>query len=328
MLNKKLKAILLGSSLCVLANGLAAQQEEAMVRVQAAPISDLVVYPQMSIAAQVVSLNHATISAQANAEILAVNAQVGDTVAKGDELVALDCEQRKLDVAAAQSAYNLAKKDAGRFKQLAAGNAIAKQQLNQAQTNQEQAGVRLQKAKVEIKNCSVKAPYNGVITAREAQLGSLAVVGMPLFRLLDVTNVEAKASLPPSMGESITQAKGLQFIAAGQSYPATIRTWLPYLNEANNQQEIRLRFSGKRPIVGASGQLEWQEVLPHLPAQYLVERDGGLGYFTIEENTAKFVPLQEAQLGKDVPVEVDLISVITQGRYGVNDGDAVELMQP
>lgn len=306
---------------------LRAQTGDKAVRVQTVPLQELLVYPSKSVAASVESLNHAQISSEAEGRIQAVFALVGDTVKQGQKLAQLDCRAANLERTAALSSLALAKQEAGRAKMLNRTNSIAEQQFNQAQSSYEQAGIRLQQAKLAVTRCLLLAPYDGVVTARMAALGAYATVGLPLFSLLDTENIELTAALGEAARGSIIKAKHLSFITAGENYPVIIRTWLPLVDSKTNQRTIRLRFTDDLPLVGAAGELIWEEETARLPSNLLVQRANQLGYFMAVAGKAQFVAVADAALGESVaiPTPVQDISIITQGRYNLSDGDKLDL---
>ena len=61
-----------------------------------------------------------------------------------------------------------------------------------------------------------------------------------------------------------------------------------------------------------------------LPADYLVRRDGKLGVFILDGETARFHPLPQAEDGRPARIELDPDTrLIGDGRQRLRDGDAV-----
>ena len=89
-------------------------------------------------------------------------------------------------------------------------------------------------------------------------------------------------------------------------------------------QEARLGFVGEVALPGTTGKVVWNEVNPHLPADFLVRRAGKLGVMVIENNKAKFIHLPDALEGR--PGRIDFSPqtlVVTKGRYSLPDGTDV-----
>jgi hypothetical protein len=67
---------------------------------------------------------------------------------------------------------------------------------------------------------------------------------------------------------------------------------------------------------GQAGELRWHTPHPHLPGEYVVEREGRLGAWIEDQDAPRFVALPAATVGR--PVAVDWppdTAVIEAGRF-------------
>jgi len=97
--------------------------------------------------------------------------------------------------------------------------------------------------------------------------------------------------------------------------------------------EVRLSLAadpaeqGLRP--GSSGRIEWQDARGHVPASLIVQREGRLGLFMVEGETARFHHLPDAQEGRasrvDLPPQQ---TVVVSGQAGLQDGQRVQVQAP
>ena len=88
----------------------------------------------------------------------------------------------------------------------------------------------------------------------------------------------------------------------------------------------RLAFVDDSAPIGASGQLAWVESSGRLPVDLIVQRGTDLGVFVVEDSTARFVALPNAQAGR--PVDVNLphdTLVVSRGQGRLQDGDALQV---
>ncbi len=303
------------------------------VRVTALPMAALWIQPVQSATAEVVALNHAQVSAQANGEVLKLGAEVGDEVEKGDILVELDCRQSELSEAVLNDVLSLARKEYKRAQSLQKSKTIAEQEISRLQSVLEQARIRILQAELAVEHCLIKAPFNGVVTTRQVQLGMIAITGAPMMKLLQADVVEVAASVDAAALNSLKASNNIQFKSAGMTYPITIRTALPLIDPASNKQRIRLDFIDERPYSGAAGELEWPADGQYLPSDLLIERQGQLGYFIAEEGIARFMILPEAAIGHPAKLGSNSdtlaeVLVILDGRFKLSDGDSVVLVSP
>ena len=309
-----------------LVSGQLSADEQATIPVSSKPLSELLVYPEHTAPATVISLNDSQISAQIAAEIKSIAVQAGDEVEAEQKLVELDCEDSQLNLRHSKAALSLAEKELARARSLAKSNNLSAQQLNQRKTEYTQAQVAWKQATVQIKRCIVSAPFAGVITKRLASEGELATAGTPLLQLLDTQRLEVSVHLPAESASKLIEINNPQLRANQQNWPLKFRTVLPLINTSARTREARFVFSAHTALPGTAGRIHWQSSQPHIPADYLVQRDGQTGLFLYKDGKAKFHILKNAQIGH--PAAVDLpadAAVIIDGRFALKDNDPVKL---
>lgn len=319
----------------------AAQQTETLdsiaplveKRVTAVAMTDVWIQPMQRVTAEVTALNHAQVSAQANGEVLKVGVEVGDRVTRGKVLIELDCRQSELSEAVLNDVLNLARNEYKRAQSLQKSKTIAEQEITRLQSTLEQARIRILQAELAVEHCLIKAPFDGVVTARQVQLGMIATAGAPMLKLLQVDAVEVVASLGAMTLNSLQDSNNIRFESAGKSYALKVRTALPLIDPASNKQRIRLAFVDDRPFSGAAGMLVWPAGGQYLPANLLIERQGGLGYFIAEGDIARFVSLPDAAIGHPALLgpgseALATLQVVLEGRFKLKDGDRIALVTP
>jgi len=69
----------------------------------------------------------------------------------------------------------------------------------------------------------------------------------------------------------------------------------------------------------------WRDPRPHIPADYILRRNGRYGVFLVEGDTASFRELPQAQEGR--PASADFPPdqrIATRGRHALQDGMKVK----
>jgi RND family efflux transporter MFP subunit len=141
--------------------------------------------------------------------LVEINAQVGDTVRKGQLLAVFDPEKVDADVAQSRAALaeaeaNLeeARLNAGRVRQVVDSGALSDQQVGQYLTAAKTAEARMRSAKalldvqlLRLRHVKVLASDDGVIASRSAMLGAVAAEGQELFRLIRQNRLEWRAEV-------------------------------------------------------------------------------------------------------------------------------------
>lgn len=287
-------------------------------------LSDLIIYPEHSAPASVVSVNDSRLSAQISAPITHFAVQVGDTVEKGATLVSLDCRDYQLARQRAVSRWTLTKQQLGRASVLRKKNNISQEALDQRKNEYEDADFARKQAVLNEQRCVISAPFDGIVLERLAGEGELASPGTVLLRLLDRSRIEVSAQVPVDQVGQLSGARALYFATNHQRWPLALRVSTPAINTQARNREVRLHFSQDQAMPGAAGRLLWQSAQAHLPAEMLTQRDEHLGVFVLKDGHARFEILPDALEGRPARVDLPLDSaIIVQGRQALNDGDSV-----
>ena len=300
-----------------------------VVSVTTRPLSEVWIEQMHQVSAEVVSLNHPQISAQGTGEVLSIEVETGDLVEKDALLVSLDCRQPEFSLAVASDAYALAFKEYERSRSLQKNNAIAEQQMTQASSTLEQARIRKDQAALAVEHCLIKAPFAGIVSERQVQLGAIAVPGSPIVKLLQTDAVEVRARLNSAELESIRETAQIQFVSEGKVFPLRLRSVIPVVDSVSSKRAIRLSFEGELPFPGTPGNVVWRAPGKYLPVSLIVERQGTLGYFVNEDSVARFVVLPAALLGHPARIDrsadrPEQIDVVVEGRYRVEQGGRIK----
>lgn len=342
ILNKRiLSRLALGVLLLSLSCSVMAQQRA--VPVTTSPIQDIVTFPVRNAPATTVSLNDASISAQITGTILEIPVQVGDVVEQGDLITRLDCvnhvllgKQAQASLQAAQAKNKFAQSQMLTAQKLSKTKNISRENLNQRKadidtTNAEVVRLEsaLQSAERNVEKCEVRAPFKAVVVERLASIGEYAIPGTVIMRLLDQQNIEISAMVQEQDLAGLQEASSLQFESKNHSYPLKLRSILPLMESKLSSYEVRLTFSEQMAQPGSAGRLEWQTEVPHLPPALLVNRSDKLGVFIAKDNHAHFYVIDNAREGRPAPTTLSGKSdIILDGRFGLMDGDAIEITQP
>ncbi|NOK05079.1 efflux RND transporter periplasmic adaptor subunit [Myxococcus xanthus] len=168
---------------------------------------------------QIRSKNEAVLGPQATGTISKMNVRVGDKVKKGQVLAVLDAsnvaisvEQARAVKQAADAALELATSSLERTRKVAESGGVAAAGLDQAVIGQKQAAAQaaqaaagLRLAEEMLRDHSIIAPFDGVITARTKNIGdSVAMTpSTPVFSIVDTTGLEVRAQVSESVVDKV-----------------------------------------------------------------------------------------------------------------------------
>jgi RND family efflux transporter MFP subunit len=317
-----------------------AESPPQAVTVTARPFAEIAVHPLREAPATAVSLNESRISAEVSAVVKEVAFDVGQVAPKGAVLIRLETRDYELAVARAEAALEssrarakLAEQQLARARELARQGFYSAEALTQKETEfaVQQAQVRLDEAQLaqakrNLEKCTLRAPFTAIVRSRQAQVGELATPGMPLMTLAEATRIELAAQVPPAEIASLKGAPEVRFVGSGGERAVKLLRISPAISREARLVDVRLAFLGKPPAPGTDGRIVWRDPQPYLPAELVSKRGSVFGVFVLENGKARFAPLPQAQEGR--PVAAPQLAgrlVITDGRHGLADGQAVQV---
>ena len=136
------------------------------------------------------------ISAELQGKINTLLVDVGSVVIKGQTLVLLDNSLLKLQVQTIDVQVEGLEADIKRFIILAKADAIQGVQLEKAELGLKSAKVQRAILLEQINKTSIKAPFQGVVTAKLSEEGAFAAPGVPLLQITDITNLKFTVNVP------------------------------------------------------------------------------------------------------------------------------------
>ena len=296
--------------------------------------------------ANIISLNHTTISSEITGRALKIYVESGDYVKKGKKLVELDCKsyllaqkQAKAVLKLAITQLNHAKKQFARNQRLLKQGTIPRELYDKAEAGQltALADIELKKISIESTNltihrCVIKSPFSGQITKRMVQKGQLVTAGTPLLKLMQSNKKEVKTQLSLTDVEKLKASSIIKFVTSNTEFKVAIRSIIQNIDELTRTQEVRLALpNNTRVAAGRSGRIEWADINKQLPAEYILRRDNKLGVMTVVNivdgvGKVRFIMLDNAKEGQASFISLpDYTAIITNNRYRVQDGDTVRV---
>jgi len=232
-------------------------------------------------------------------EELAVD--VGDRVKTGEVVARLADDQLKAAIAAAEAAVDsaratseLAQSDARRAELLGPSGGQSKRELEAARIAERVAAANLAAAEAELETrrlrldkAILRAPDDGVISARPATLGAVASAGTELYRLVRQNRVEWRAEVAADVATTLYPGMTATLTEHGKDLSVGIvRLVGPTLNAASGRATVYvdLPATGElRPGGYVSGHIDAGErqVLT-LPESAVLLKDGGSFVFAVE----------------------------------------------
>lgn len=276
--------------------------------------------------------NSANLSTRMMGYIDEISVKVGDKVKKGQLLISInnaDLQAKRAQVNAgiteAQAAFQNAEKDYERFKALYEEQSASQKEMDDQTARFEMAKARLEAAK-QMKNevesqfayVNIRAPFNGVITNKFAEEGTMANPGQPLLAMEAPGNYEVTARVPESEISQIQTGTNVDVIikSIDKTIPGTVtevstsarNTGGQYLVKVNLEKSDAEVLSGMyasvRFPVERQDSTATEEIM--IPKEAIVTRGDLNGVYTVStQNTAM---LRWLRLGRSYGDRVEVLS--------------------
>jgi RND family efflux transporter MFP subunit len=293
----------------------------------------------------------AVIAAQVPGHIRQVLVQAGDRVRAGQLLVTLDDEalQSMLiqatagehaaqeQLLAAQSDASLAAQTLARYQTLKDQKSVSPQEFDEVQKHAEAAGLRVASgnalaeqakaavagARIQLGYTALRAPFDGIVTARLADPGSLAAPGVPLLQidrdgpLQDDTSVDE--SLIGSVRLGMPLAVSLEG-AGAQPIRGTVAQIVPAADPASRSFLVKIDLpasSGLRAgMYATTGIPRATRPAILVPASVLAQRGSLDCVYALDANG--LAQLRYVTLGNRHGDQVEILSGVSAGETLVN----------
>jgi RND family efflux transporter MFP subunit len=297
-------------------------------------------------------------ASQMMGNIVEIRAHEGDHVQRGQVLAVIDDSQPRAavdrataaDLAAQQqlvgadSDLALAQSTLKRYQTLLEKKSVSPQEFDEAKARQQatlarrdmakagqaQAQAGLSQARTSLDYTRIRAPFDGVVTEKKADSGTLASPGMPIFTIEDVRRYRLEANVNENdlqyvrRGEQVSvvidaldnadlKGKVVQIVPAADAASRTflVKIELPTDSRLHSGLFGRAQFSrGER-----------QALL--IPRSAVVERGQLQGIYVLDQN--KVASLRYITLGKRSWAEVEVLAGLQDGERLVGKPGTVDL---
>ena len=134
----------------------------------------------------------------------AVSFRLGNRVEKGQLLASLDATSVRSSYDAAKAALVQAEDAYRRMKELHGKGSLPEIKWVEVQSKLQQARSMEEMARKNLKDCKLYAPFSGVIADKSVEVGQNVIPGMAVGKLLGVSRLKVKISMPESEIASVS----------------------------------------------------------------------------------------------------------------------------
>src|SRR5712664_172563 len=302
--------------------------------------------------------NRAAIFARVNGYVKSWDHDIGSPVKAGQVLASIDAPdldqqlgQAKATLASVRANHQIASLTANRNNILLQKQIVAQQLADQtdadakakeAVVDANEANVRQLEAMQSFK--TLAAPFDGVVTARNVELGMLinsGGSGQPLFEVSDLHRVRIYVQVPQSFTAGLTVGMKATFEMPqypGARFEATVSHISKSINQNSHSMQVELQadnaagkfFGGS--YCNVHFEIPTDANLVKVPSTALITSNQGTQIATLDSNDK--VIIRSVQLGRDLGDSVEVVAGLSPADRIVNNppetlaaGDAVRVAQ-
>jgi RND family efflux transporter MFP subunit len=284
------------------------------------------------------------------------NADIGMSVKAGDLLAVIDAPdlaqqimQAEAEVASAKANSTLSQATFQRGQQLIPSGAVSKQDLDQRAADASNnlgmfnsAQANLDRLRVLEKYKRITAPFDGLVTARNTDLGALISAGgggPPLFVVSDTSKLRAYVNVPQNYVPSIRLGTKAQISVPeypGRQFSATVEASSQAVDAASGTTRMLLMVDNAKgelmsgAFANVSFDMPHPDVALNVPASALIFDRSGLRIATVDDGNR--VVLKDVRIARDLGKMVEIGSglsaddrVIESPPDGIASGDHVRI---
>lgn len=295
---------------------------------------------------------------------------VGDRVVSGDVLVRLSTDvtvgtrdlryaelsEKNAALGTAEAQLQQARQDLARLESLKKSAAFsqasyenkraevarAESLVAEANASIVRARANLELAELDIRRSEIRAPYNGVVVARQAVAGSYVNTGAPVVSLVNDEDMEIEVDVPAGRLAGLAPGRAVTAtLDGGGNVIAEVRAVIPTENALTRTRPVRFtpKIASERPAQFATDQSvtvmlpvgEPREIVSvHKDA--LIARGTDYVVYAVENGT---VQARQVEIGEAVGPRFEVVSgvvpgdiVVTRGNERLRPGDAVSFEMP
>ncbi|CAM2155663.1 membrane fusion protein, multidrug efflux system [Pararobbsia alpina] len=302
----------------------------------------------------------APIYARVSGYLKSWSVDIGTQVKAGQVLAEIDTpeldeqlSQARADLASAKADAVLAKSTADRWQSLQDSDSVSRQEIDEKTQDAAVKEARVQAAQANLDRlvatksfARIVAPFDGVITARETDVGALINAGggsgPQLFSVSSVDKLRLYVRVPQEYAPQVKPGSVATFAVPeypGKPFKATVVSLADSVNEASGTTLVQLLVDNPDHQLLPGGFVNLHFALParanalRLPASALIFDNQGLRVATVDgSNAIHFKPIAIVQdLGNAVDVSSGLAAsdrVIDTPPDGLVEGDHVQVIAP
>lgn len=273
---------------------------------------------------------------KASGQIVTLHVEEGDVVKRGQVLLELEHNEERLMLDKAEVSNDRARRELERSAELLEKGLDSDTNFEMKKELSETAVIERDLAKVRLDNKIVRAPFDGLITRRDVELGQTVNMGMPLVSVADVSPLEVRLFLPEQIVQrlEVGQIVEVRPDVADAPLMGAVDRIAPAVDPATSTVKVTLRVDDAVAVSRVGSFVRARvttDIHPEciaVPKRALVAEAGANYVFVAEADTVRRVAVVTGYTDEEFAEITDGIAlgdrVVTVGQGGLRTGSLIK----
>lgn len=315
------------------------EREEQAVPVETAPAARNSISASYSGTAPLEAPAEAQVVAKTSGVLLRLMTEEGEQVKAGQVLARIDPERLRLELQRNEAMLRKLQAEYARAEELFERKLLAADAHEKLRFDLATQRAAFEMAKLELSYTDVVAPIDGVVAQRMVKTGNLIQVNQAMFRIVDISRLEAVLNVPERELATLKAGQPVQLrvdAAPGARFDGSIDRVSPVVDPASGTFRVVAAFSDASGTLkpGMFGRLdvvydERSQALT-VPREALIEGEGQPAVFVVRDGRAVRTPVELGHInGKLAEIRGGLAEgdrVVTTGKVTLRDGALLKLL--
>jgi membrane fusion protein (multidrug efflux system) len=281
----------------------------------------------------------ATVVAKVAGEVREILVEEGDAIREGQVLARLDGDRLRLELEQSEANLHKLERDYKRNLELVAKGLVAQGAVDNIRFEMEALKAARDLARLELGYTEIRAPIEGVVSARFVKVGNTIKPGDPTFEVTDLDPLIAYVHVPEREFRNV--APGQNAVVAidalgSDRFRAVVERISPTVDSATGtfKATLEIRDSSNRVKPGMFARVnivvDRRPDALKIPRTAIVEADGGESVFVVKDAVAIQQPVRTGLTNAGWVEIVEGLDgderVVVIGQTGLKSGNAVEVV--
>jgi len=199
-----------------------------------------------------------------------------------------------------------------------------------ARAGQAEAKAALQQARTAFSYSHIVAPFDGLVTEKKADIGTLATPGMPIFTVEDLRHYRLEATVNESDLRYVRQGQQIAVsidAIAEREFKGKVIEIVPAADPASRSFLVKVELPSdpalRSGLFGRAQFARGERTALLVPRTAIVERGQLQGIYVLDQN--RIAGLRYITLGKPSAQQVEVLAGLEAGEMLIGDPDHREL---